>query len=83
LMDFKNHFEWKELIADAKSDVHMWHRSSERGLACLKSTGHLDFTPRQIWLTLVGGPEYKSQYDKNIAESTRLEKIAPNTYTMY
>jgi hypothetical protein len=59
-IDFKNHFEWRELISDPKNDVHMWHRSSERGLACLKSQGSLDFTPRQIWLTLMGGQQYKS-----------------------
>lgn len=61
----------------------MWHRSSERGLACLKATGLLDYTPRQVWLALMGGMKYKSLYDKNIDESTRFEKVVPNTYTMY
>ena len=83
MIEFKNHFEWQKMVTDDKNDVHMWHRSSERGQACLKAQGTLDFTPKQVWLTLMGGMRYKSQYDKNIDEIIRFEKVVPNTYTMY
>jgi len=61
----------------------MFSRTSARGLTCLKSIGHLDFTPRQVWLTLCSGITYRKMYDKNIDESTIITKEAANTYVMY
>ena len=61
----------------------MYSRTSSRGLTCLKSVGHLDFTPRQIWLSLCGGITYRKMYDKNIDESSIITKEAPNIYFMY
>ena len=56
---FKNHPEWKSLISDPKNDIEIFSRSSTRGLTCLKAVGHLDFTPKQVWLTLCGGSQYR------------------------
>lgn len=79
----KSHSEWKPLGGDAKSGVTMWSRDSERGLTCLKSQGNLDFTPRQVFLTLAGGMKYRVMYDKNVEDGFCFEKVTVNTYVQY
>ena len=83
LFEFKNHPDWKTLISDPKNDIEMFSRTSARGLFCLRATGHLDYSPKIVWLTLCGGIKYQQMYDKNIDESSTITKEAPNLYVMY